>query len=662
MEKKWISTACTLDCWDSCSIRALVEAGQVKKLVGNPDNPVTGHFLCEKGYKHIRMRNGRKRLLKPLIREAGALREASWQEALDLVAEKLLKLRKDYPTSALLYISEFGNSGVVKKADQRFFNAYGGVTMPVGSLCAGAGVEAQRYDFGKCLAHEPTDYLNSRMIIVWGRNPVTTGPHIVPFIKKAQENGARLVTIDPLHSETAAMSNLHLAPRPGSDGLLAMYMIKVLIENNLVDMDYIEKNTLGFKYLKEAVMNLDRDQVTEATGVPHKEIEDLALDYGRAKPAAIVLGFGIQRYTNGGYTVRAIDALGAVTGNIGRSGGGISYNNSVSQGLIDEDFLKGGELAREIRTYSRPLLGDFILNEKNPPIRMIYTARANPVNQGMDTEKILRAFQSVDFKVALDMYLTDTASASDVVLPVKHPLEEDNIVMPPANHSYINYCNKVIEAPEEVLSEIDILNGLARRLDLKDFPVMSQEEWIDRIARPMRKKVDIDELKEKPIKVPGILDIPWSDGRFLTPSGKFEFYSKTAEDEGFSPTAGYKGLETEISKEYPLYLITPKLRGSLHSQHFALVEGDHVPTVHMAAARAKDLGLEDGDKVRVWTEKGSIKAILKLDGDILPDRVKIYQGGWTRKGGGINRIIPERYSRMGMHAAYYELVCRVEKE
>jgi anaerobic selenocysteine-containing dehydrogenase len=662
MEKKWISTACTLDCWDSCSIRAFVEDGQVKKLVGNPENPVTGHFLCEKGYKHIKMRNGRKRLIKPLIREAGALREASWEEALDLVAEKLLKLRKDYPTSALLYISEFGNSGVVKKADQRFFNAFGGVTMPTGSLCAGAGVEAQRYDFGKCLAHEPTDYLNSRMIIVWGRNPVTTGPHMVPFIKKAQENGARLVTIDPLPSETAAMSDLHLAPKPGSDGLLAMYMIKVLIENNLVDMDYIEKNTIGFHYLKEAVMELDKNQVSEVTGIPYGDIEDLALEYGSTKPAAIVLGFGIQRYSNGGDTVRAIDALGAVTGNIGKSGGGVSYNNSVSQGLIDEDFLKGTGLAKEKRTYDRPLLGDFILTEKNPPVRFIYTARANPVNQGMDIEKILKAFKSVDFKVTLDMYLTDTAAASDVVLPVKHPLEEDNIVMPPANHSYINYCNKVVESPEGVLSELEILNELAMRLDLGSFPLLSPEKWIEIITQPMRGKIDIELLKEKPLKVPGLLDIPWSDSRFFTPSGKFEFYSETAKDEGFFPTAGYRGLETEVSKEFPLYLITPKLRGSLHSQHFALVEGDHVPTVHINSTKANELGMEEGDTVSVSTQMGSIKAILKLDEDILPDRVKIYQGGWTRKGGGINRIIPERYSRMGMHAAYYELVCRVEKE
>ncbi len=662
MNKKWISTACTLDCWDSCSIKALVEGSELKKLVGNPENPVTGGFLCEKGYKHIQMRNSRDRLLKPLIREDGDLREASWDEALGLVASKMDSLRKNYPTTSLLYISEFGNSGVLKKADQRFFNAFGGATMPTGSLCAGAGVEAQRYDFGKCLSHEPTDFINSKMIIIWGRNPASTGPHMMPFFKKAKEKGAKIVVIDPLPSETATISDVHLSPKPGTDGLIALYMAKILIENNLADMEYINKNTVGFENLKKTLLKISQEEVFTRTGIDPKEIEKLALEYGRAKPAAIILGFGIQRYSNGGDTIRAIDALGAVTGNIGKSGGGVSYNNSVADGLIDEDFLKGTDLANEKKTYKRPLLGEFILTEKNPPVRMIYTARANPVNQGMDATKILEAFESVDFKVTLDMYLTDTAAASDVVLPVRHFLEEDNIIMPPANHSYINYCNKVVEPPGGVLSETEILNHLAEKLGLVDFPIMSADQWIDRITQPMKEKIDIKLLKEKPLKVPGLLDIPWSDSEFMTPSGKFEFYSETAEKEGFSALPEKMNIQVETTKEYPFYLITPKLRGSLHSQHFALIEEEHTPVVYMNRERAREMGLKERDNISITTEKGSLKAILNLDKEILPDRVMVYQGGWMKKGGGVNRIIPERYSEMGIHAAYYEVVCRVEKK
>ncbi|MDY0235962.1 MAG: molybdopterin-dependent oxidoreductase [Gudongella sp.] len=660
---KYIKTACTLDCWDSCSIIAQVKHGEIIFLKGDPRNPVTGGFLCEKGYNHLKMRKYPERLLKPLIKENGEFRQASWDEALDKVAEKLDELRKMGQTTALLYISEFGNSGVLKKADQRFFNAFGGVTMPIGSLCAGAGNEAQRYDFGKALSHEPSDYINSKVIIIWGRNPVATGPHLIPAIKTARENGTKIITIDPLETETTKISDQHIAPNPGSDGVLALVMANWIIQNGYVDKEYINKNTFGYTEFADSVSGFSLEIGEELTGVPKEIIKELAYSYAHLKPSAIILGFGIQRYSNGGDTVRAIDALGALTGNIGRSGGGVSYNNSVSEGLIDTEYLTGKSLAKQTRTYKRPLLADFILTENDPSVKMIYTARANPINQSMDTKKLLRAFKKVDFKVTLDMFLNDTAQLSDVVLPVKHFLEEDNIVMPPTNHSYINYCNKALEAPEGVLSELEILTELAKRLNLSDFPIMNSEKWLEKILRPMNEDFNIkmDKLKDQPIKVPGILEIPWSDGVFKTPSGKYEFYSKLAESEGFSPIAQYSSIKAKPSNDYPFYLITPHLRGSLHSQHFVLRGEDHKPTIYINPQSAKDLGLNDKDNVKISTETGFINAILEFDEKMLSDRVKIYEGGWLKRNGGINRLIPEIYSEMGMHAAYYEVVCKVEK-
>lgn len=660
MDKRWITTACTLDCWDSCSIKAQVEENQLVKIEGNPENAVTGGFLCNKGYKHLEMRSHKNRLTSPLVRRGGVLRKASWDTALDLVGEKMSRLRQDYPTTALLYISEYGSTGVLKKADQRMFNAYGGVTMPRGSICAGAGIEAQTYDFGKTLAHEPADYLNSNMIILWGRNPVVTGPHLMPFIKGARDKGGRIVTIDPLCSETAKFSDLHIRPKPGSDGALALYMIKILLEEGLADMEHIEKHTFGFESLREYVLTLSDSNITEITGLDIETIRDLALEYGRTKPAAIIMGFGIQRYTNGGDTVRAVDALGAVSGNIGRSGGGVSYNHRVSEGLIDEDLLLGENLAIHRRTYKRPTLGEFILSEKNPPVRMIYTARSNPLNQGMDIGKLKRAFDSVDFKVTLDMFLTDTAAASDVVLPVSHFLEEVNLVMPPANHSYVNYCNKVVQPPSGVMSDIDIITELAIRLDLGSFPIMSGERWLEEIMSPMKEVLDVSLLKRKPLKVPGADGVPWESGRYMTRSGKFEFHSDKAKEEGFRPSARIKALEVAPDSKYPFHLLTPKQRDSLHSQHFAIIE-DHLILVHMNDEKAQEMKFAEGDKVKVTTSVGSVEGVLKFDEGLLPDRIKIHQGGWVGKDAGINRVIPERFSEMGIHSAFYEVVCRVEK-
>lgn len=662
-ERKTIRTACTLDCWDSCSMLAEIENGELISLKGDQRNPVTGTALCEKGYNHIKMRAHPERLKTPLIKKDGVLVESSWDDALDLVASRLDTLRKNYQTTALLYITSAGNTGILKRLDQRFFNTFGGVTMPIGSLCAGAGNEAQRFDFGRCLHHEPTDLLNSKIIILWGRNPVATGQHIVPWIKKAKENGAYLVVIDPLHTETTRLADLHLMPRPGADGALALAIANIIDSEGLLNIEYVNNNTLGFEEFREVYKRFDSGRTSQITGIDEEEILKLAKFYGTNKPGAIILGFGIQRYSNGGDTVRAIDALGAITGNIGRKGGGVSYNNHVTDHVFNKAPLTAPQLAVHKRTYKIARLAEEINTLNDPPIRFIYTARANPITQNMDTQKLVRAFESVDFKLTLDMFLTDTAKLSDVVLPVNHFLEEDNIVMPPSNHSYINYCNKVVEPPDGVKSELEILNELAKRLELKDFPIKTHNEWLYEAMTPLfvAHDISIDKLKQVPIKVPGILDIPWSDNSFHTPSGKFEFYSDTAKKEGFNPIAEYREISVKRTEEYPFHLLTPHLRGSLHSQHYVSMGDDHTPTVYMNDLRAHELGIENGERVRVSTEKGQLEAKLATDPKMPQDRIKIYEGWWLQRGGGINRLIPEVICDMGLLAAYYEVVCKVEK-
>lgn len=661
--RKTIKTTCTLDCWDSCSMLAEVENGELISLKGDPRNPVTGAALCEKGYNHLKMRTHSERLTTPLIRKEGVLVESSWDEALDLVASKLDTLRKDYPATALMHITSAGNTGIIKRLDQRFFNAFGGVTTAVGSLCAGAGNEAQRFDFGRCLHHEPTDLMNSRMIILWGRNPVATGQHMVPWIKKAKEKGAYLVVIDPLHTETTRLADLHLMPRPGTDGALALAIANIIDNEGLLDMEFIKNNTLGFDEFRKIYDGFDPGRASQITGIDEDQIIDLAKAYGTNKPASIILGFGIQRYSNGGDTVRAIDALGAITGNIGRKGGGVSYNNHVTDHVFNKAPLTAPQLAVHKRTYKIARLAEEINTLNDPPIRFIYTARANPITQNMDTEKVVKAFESVDFKLTLDMFLTDTAKLSDVVLPVNHFLEEDNIVMPPSNHSYINYCNKTVEPPRGVKSELEILNELAVRLAIAEFPIKTAEEWLEEAMLPLKVKygIDIEILKEAPFKVPEVLDIPWSDKSFHTPSGKYEFYSHTAKKEGFSPIAEYREITAKRSEEYPFYLLTPHLRGSLHSQQYVLMGEDHTPTVYMNDSNAQRLGIEDKELVHVSTEKGKIEARLSIDTNIPEDRVKIYEGWWLQRNGGINRLVPEVICQMGLLAAYYEVVCKVEK-
>ncbi|GFN34987.1 molybdopterin-containing oxidoreductase family protein [Tepidimicrobium xylanilyticum] len=657
---KYISTSCTLDCWDSCSIIAKVKNNKIISISGDERNHATRNFLCKKGMMHIKMLEHPDRIRKPMIKEGNSWKEISWDKALDIISYKLDELRSKYPTTALLHWYHAGNIGLLKNIDSRFFNAYGGVTVPVGSLCAGAGNEAQRYDFGKALSHDISDVTNSNTIIIWGRNPINTGIHLVPFLKEARKKGAYIILIDPIETETKKLADFYISPNPGTDGTLALTIANLLIEEGLVDNSFINKHTLGFDEFKKYVADFTLERGSEITGIKREDILFVARKYGTNKPSSIILGFGVQRYTNGGYTIRAIDALGAITGNIGIKGGGVNYNNNRMDEYIDFDYLQGQYLRKYSRKVPRPEIADFILTEKNPEIKMLFISRANPITQCMDTQKMIKAFEKVDFKVTIDMFKTDTANLSDIILPCRHFLEDVDLVCPPASHSYLNLCNQVVEPEPWIPSELWIYNELAKRLGLKDFPIRDHFWWLERVLMPLTKKtgISIEDLKNGPILVPGGEKIPWEDRVFKTPSGKYEFYSSIAKEEGFEPLPVYKPISIKPDNKYPFYLLTPHSKDSLHSQHFVMVD-DEIPTAYINKEIGLNLNLSDGDLAEVYTEVGSLQCKIGLKENLREDVVIIYEGWWVQKRGGVNNLIPEKYSEIGKHAAYYECLCNI---
>lgn len=655
-----IVTACPLDCWDSCSILARVRGNRAIALTGNPQNHVTGRTLCSKGLRHIERMNHRDRLRQPLVKVSGQWKSASWSAALDLVADKMQAIKASGPTTALLNCNHAGNTGLLKKVEERFFNAYGGVTVPTGSLCAGAGAQAQKYDFGHTHSHEVSDVVNSRIVLIWGKNPQATGLHSLPFLKEAQKRGAYIVVIDPIKSPTAKLADLHVAPLPGSDGALALALANVLIQRGLTDEGFIGNYTLGFEAFKAYASNFTLELGAKLSGVPAETIEKLARIYGTVKPAAIYIGYGVQRYSNGGYTVRAIDALGAITGNIGMPGGGVNYSNQRMDQLVDVELLCGQKLKKHHRTFPRPRMASFLENASDPPIKMIFTARANPITQNMDSQRMLRAFAKVDFKVVIDLFITDTAQASDVVLPCRHFLEEENVICPPGSHNYIQYCSQVVEPDPWLPSDLWIYNSLAKRLELQNFPLWEADQWLEKILKPMTVTTGITlaQLKKGPVNL-APNSIPWQERVFATPSGKYELYSERAQEDGFNPLPVYEAIRVAPSTEYPLYLLTPHRAGSLHSQHFT--ECPEIPEVSVHSATAEAISLRNGDLVEISTPTGSLRCMVVIDDMVGEAVAMIHQGSWLSHGGGVNQLIPERVSEMGCHAAYYECCCNLEK-
>lgn len=656
-----IKTACTLDCWDTCSMIAKIKANRVLSVSGNPENPITGRTLCSKGKRHVDMLYHPNRLKHPLIKYKTGWQPLDWDHALDIITEKMIALRQKYPTTALMHCYDAGNGGVLKSIDRRFFNAYGGATSPKGSLCWGAGITAQRYDFGDVLSHDPSDLINSKTILLWSRNPWDTSVHLVPFIQKAARKGAYVIAIDPLKTATAVNCHRHFAPLPGTDGALALAMANVIISEGLVDRGFIVKYVKGCEEFKKHVKGFTPETGEMITGIPKDDIVWLARTYANNRPSSIMLGYGLQRYSNGGNTVRAIDALAALAGNIGVPGGGVNYANRRVPDYIDQNLLEGAGLAQRQRRYPRPKMAAFIEQAESPPIRMFFNARANPVTQAMDSGRLIRALSKVPFKVTIDLFMTDTAAVSDLVLPCRHFLEDEDIIFTSMGHSYINYCNRAVEPRPWIPSELWIFNGLAERLGLDNFPIRNAKWWLERALLPLTKQkgITLDRLKKGPIKLPGISDVAWENLMFKTPSGKIELYSEKAKKDGHSPVAVYRDINPRPTDRYPYRLLTPHKRTSLHSQHFVLVEDGVLPVMYINPAAAAREGIEDGMKALVSTRAGQLECKARIDSSIPDGVVMIYEGWWIKKSGGVNLLTYERQTDMGCQAAYYDCLCKI---
>ena len=665
---KTIRTACPLDCWDSCTLLVEVVDGRAVSVRGDPDHPVTRGFACPKAQRQLERLDSPKRLLRPLIRPArGAdFQQASWDAALDLVAGRLLEVRERDGPLAVLNNHDSGSMGLLKNLEHRFWNLFGGVTLPVGSLCWAAGIAAQKYDFGAVLGHDPADTVNSRLIILWGRNPVYTNTHLVPFIREARARGAEVVLIDPVRTASASLADHHIAPRPATDGALALSMASVIIAEGLLDKDFVVTRTSGFEEFAGLAAEYPPERAAHICDVPAETIRDLARRYARIRPASIHVGYGMQRYANGGAAVRAIDALGALTGNIGRPGGGVNYANRASSAAFPD--LAAADRARARRGFVRANLAAEILAAKEPPVRVFFATRSNPVAQLPNTSLVLRAMEIIDFKVVVDLTMTDTAALADVVLPCTTPFEEEDVYFC-SWHNYITYGTSAVEPIGEARSDLAIYSALAERLGFGDEFRRSAREWIEvYFARLAEAGIRPSDVRGKFFRNPFAVDVPWADGHFRTPSGRFEFRSEKAAADGHDPLPCFREPAEAVPRaspatvEFPLRLITPRHRETLHSQFYERVTGGRGLEVEVSTAFARRRGLSAGQGVRLVSPRGEVRARVRPRDDLRDDVALVYAGGSLRASEAINFLTADRETDLGHGAAYYDCLCDVRPD
>ncbi|MFL6557104.1 MAG: molybdopterin-dependent oxidoreductase, partial [Bacillus sp. (in: firmicutes)] len=347
--------------------------------------------------------NSSQRLLHPLKKINGQFEQISWEQALNEIAAKLKEIKETYGSTAVLHSHDYANNGLLKNLDQRFFNCYGGVTELYGSLCWGAGIEAQRWDFGDAYSHAPNDIYNSKNIIVWGRNVARTNMHFYEKLLEAKKRGAKLYVIDPMFNATAKIADEYISVKPGMDGVLAAGIVKEMLRLGIEDQDFIEQFTDGFADVVQLLGSISIEKISDMTEVPCEVMTQLARIYAD-KPTSTFMGLGLQRYKNGGNTIRFIDALVAISGNIGIAGGGANYANlQVGQSFVFEELTLPNRRQNQ-RRFSMMKQAEEVLAAIDPEIQMIVVTCGNPLTQVTDTHVVEEAFSSVGTLVVIDQF------------------------------------------------------------------------------------------------------------------------------------------------------------------------------------------------------------------------------------------------------------------
>ncbi|MBI3924278.1 MAG: molybdopterin-dependent oxidoreductase [Armatimonadetes bacterium] len=632
-------TACSRDCPDTCTVEVAVENGRAVKLSGGQDDPITRGFLCERTSRFLNRQYASDRLLQPLVRRGGELIQASWDEALDLAAVKLLQVRGESGPASILHYRSGGSLGILKALSSYLFEQFGPVTVKRGDICSGAGEAAQEADFGVSDSSDVCDLENSRAIFLWGKNVHTSSPHLLPVLTQARRRRCVLVGVDPVRTRLAGLCDLFVQPRAGSDYSVAMAMVRWLFEHDRIDADLFsycdhveEFRALAFAHSYEGW--------SSRCDLPVDTLLELARLYSENRPAAILVGWGLARRRNGSRTVRALDGLGAVGGNLGVSGGGVSYYFQ-RRAAFDLDFVSGLEVAP--RSLCEPLLGPELLAAKDPPIRAIWVTAGNPVSMLPQSETVREAFLRTEFVVVVDTHPTDTTDCADLVLPTLTLLEDDDLLGAYGNH-FLRSSNPVLAPPGEARHELHILQDLADRLGLGDRLRGTVDEWKARVTGRLRSQgVDPERLRRGPVRNPFAPQVAFAGRKFPTPNGRVQLMSEAAAPAP-EPDPGFPFTLLAVS--------TPKAQSSQWS-----VAPGEVPeaTVHPSHAN----GLKDGDLVLVESAVGSLEARIRLDAAVRPEVLLMPKGGMQRQGWCPNALVRARVTDHGEGAAYYDERVRI---
>lgn len=675
-----VTSTCGHNCGGRCVVNAHVRDGRIVRISTDPRRwtpELPPLHACVRGFGQAERVNHPDRLLHPLRRTgprgAGRFERIGWDEALDEVARQMLRIREQHGAAAILDCSRTGSLSMLhnRAAVQRLLHMFGGCTELWTNISAEAEVFAVHTTYGakadyKSAGREPTDYVNSRLIVMWGWSPGdgTFGTGTFEYLKRAKRQGTRIVCVDPRRTRTSrALADEHVFVRPSTDAAALIAMAYVIAGEGLHDRAFLDRYVLGFdedhlppgapagssyrSYLLGLADGVRKtpEWAAAITGAPADTIRRLAIELATLRPSALHCGYAPGRTIHGEQFHRAAYALAAMTGGVGRPGGNSGVSNGAT-GRAGIRMLPAGPNPAGARVASS-LLADLLERGKAggypADIKMIYSAAGDLFNQLPNVRKIVAAAERLEFMVVTDHFVTPTARHADIVLPATTFWERNDVHTPWAGAGhYAIFMKQAIAPMGECRNDRDICAALARRLGIEGYDDLSEEQWLRALTGDAID--DFDTFRER-----GLARLPAPEDAvafareirdperhpFSTPSGKIEVYSTVL---AAAPDPYGLGAIPPIPTwipdpapaRHPLRLVTPKSRARTHSIHdnqplLARADRDDV-WIHPADAAAR--GVEDGRPVRIFNDLGATVLPARVTDRIAPGVVSIKEGAW----------------------------------
>ena len=683
--------ACPHDCPDCCALETLVdEQGRAISVRGRDDHPVTRGWLCAKVNRYLERVYHPDRLLYPQRRVgpkgSGQFERISWDEAISEIASRWRDIIEQHGAQCILPYSYAGTLGLVNNSvvNSRFWNRLGASQLER-SICGAAAEEAVLLTIGARMAPAPQMLLKSKLILIWGSNPASTAPHLMPFLREAQHNGTRIIVIDPIRTLTARSADQHIQPLPGTDAALALSMMYVVVTEELHNPEWIAEHTIGWESLLERIMRFSPERASRITGLDPETIQNLARTYATTSPALVRVTDGINRHTNGGQTVRTLACLPALTGQYGLPGGGLMYSTSDWLQWDKQAVTRSQDAAcpQPPRSLNMNRLGAILTGEADPPVYSLFVYNANPVASTPNAGKIVEGLQRDDlFTVVHELFETDTARYADILLPATSQLEHVDLHKP-YGHTSLQYNMPAIAPQGEARSNWDVMRSLSSAMGFND-PWLLQDanEVIDEILKATARNntrlagITLKRLQEEgsiPLAISSSEEVPFAGGIFPTPSGKVEFYSQAAAAQGYEPVPGWEPeVETLVERDTlqaasaRLPLLCPAAHhfvSSTFGNQERMISKEGAPTLRIHPSDAAVRNIHSGQPVRVGNERGWCRLVADVTEAVRPGVLATTTVWWPKHSPdqrNVNWTTSDRLADMGGGSTFYTNLVSVE--